>query len=369
MRKIFITIVCLLTMPLCLLAQNNTNDKTDFTDMDFLINSYDQSSEEFYLDIDALNKKEREKISALIDNELKKSDVDKDFYGAKTIVAFSLGNMTQAYSNVITALDNEKENGFLYYILGTIKLQAKEYQTSLQAYNSAIKYGFDYALTYKQRGKVKGYMDDFKGAIADYNSVIAKDSTDYEAYYLRGIAKNYLKDYNGAAIDLTKTITLNDTSASAYNYRGVVYTNVEDYGSALKDFEKALKIDNNHPYTYNNIGLIKQKLGDNKGAIEFFSKAISLDASHADAYFNRGKSKYELEEYSGAKEDISSSIQLNYSNPEAHYYLALCLIKQKGKKSNKELEDSICNELNVAAGMNHKEAKNLLNALCSKGEK
>src|SRR5574344_2408684 len=109
MRKIFITTFCLLARPFCLLAQNDTEDKADFTDMDFLINSYDQSSEGFYLDIDALSKKEKEKISSLIDAELMKKDFDKDFYGAKTVVAFSLGNMTQAYSNVITALTNEKE--------------------------------------------------------------------------------------------------------------------------------------------------------------------------------------------------------------------------------------------------------------------
>lgn len=333
-----------------------------------LILPYKKNNKMFYSSISILNKIDIKKILELIDKELLEKEPIKELYAIKSIINYSNGSLNDSYSDLTTAIENEKENGFLYYILGGIKQKGKEYISAVSSYNSAILYNYKDIDVYKQRAVSKGFLDDFSGAIDDYNTIIKKKPNDYEAYYLRAIAKNYLRDYNGAIYDLNKSISINDTFASAYNYRAVVYANVEDYASALLDFYKTLSIEPNHPFTHNNIGLALVHSGQSIKAEKYFSRAIELDPKHADAYYNRAKLRFNSGDISKSKSDFLKSIELNFKNPDAHYHLALIYIKEKNKFPNKKLEEKICNELKIASEMNHEKAQALLLELCHKDD-
>lgn len=331
-----------------------------------LIVPYRKNNKMFYNSISVLNKSDIKKIIELIDKELSVKEPIKELYAIKSIINYCNENFNDSYSDLTIAIENEKENGFLYYLLGVIKQKGKEYPSAVASYNSAIHYGNKDIEVYKQRAVSKGFLDDFSGAIDDYNTIIKKNPNDYEAYYLRAIAKNYLRDYNGAISDLNKSISINEKFASSYNYRAIVYANVEDYASALLDFYKTLSIEPNHPFTHNNIGLALVHSGQSIKAEKYFTKAIELDPKHADAYYNRAKLRFKNEDIAKAKSDFLKSIELNFENPDAHYHLALIYIKEKYKYPSTRLEGKICNELEIASEMKHEKAQALLQEICHK---
>lgn len=333
-----------------------------------LVVGYRQNNKDFLSSSKLLNSSDVKKVIELIDKELQDKEPLKELYAIKSIINFSQNNLNDSYSDLTTALENENENGFLYYLLGEIKLKRKEYISAVSSYNTSIHYGYEDIEVYKQRAVGKGFINDFSGAIEDYNIVLKNQPENYEVYYLRSIAKNYLRDYSGALSDLNRSIKLNDKFASAYNYRGIIYINVGDYASALMDFYKTLSLEPNHPFTHNNIGLAQIHSGQSTKAEKYFTKAIELDPEHADAYYNRGKLRLNNKDLSGAKSDLLKSINLNYQNPDAHYQLALTYLQEKNKEKNKKLEEKICSELEVASKMNHPEATKLLNEICHKEE-
>lgn len=345
-----------------------TENKDFYNAIETLIQFYEKENKAFFTSLFILNQKDVKKIIVAIDSSFAKEGYSEKLYAIKSIVNYSQNNFNDAYSDLITAIDKEQKNGFLYSLLGEIKLKRKEYISAVASYNSALLYGNNDIEVYKKRAVAKGFLDDFFGAIEDYNIIIAKNPKDFETYYLRAIAKNYLKDYNGAISDLNIAIKLKDTFPSAYNYRGIVYINLGDYASALMDFYKTLSINPNHPFTYNNIGISLVSSGQSIKAEQFFNKAIELDPKHADAYYNRGKLLFNKSDISKAKSDFLKSIELHFQNPDAHYHLALIYIQEKYKFPNKKLDEKICSELEIASKMNHPKAQVLLKQICQKAE-
>ncbi len=333
-----------------------------------LVSFYEKDSKNFLTAFSILNNKDCQTIITVIDSALNKEDYPKQLHAVKSLIYYSQKKYTEAYTDLIPAIENEPANGFLYFLFGEIKLRRKEYLSSLASYNAAIEYGYLDIEVYKKRAVARGFIDDFKGAIEDYNTILLKDPRDFEIFYLRAIAKNYLKDYQGAIEDFNQSIKLNDSFPSAYNYRGIVYINTGDYGSALIDFYKTLELDPKHPFTHNNIGISYIKSGQNANAEPFFTKAIALDSKHADAYYNRGKLLLKKGDLKKAKADLLKALELNFENPDAHFHLALVYIQENAKKRNKKLDKMICQELETAANMNHPKAQELLQKLCEKIE-
>jgi tetratricopeptide (TPR) repeat protein len=340
------------------------DQKKNFDAVNSLIYAYKLSNGGFLHSLLKLSNTDKKKLLQAVATEFAKEDTVVDLYPVRGFLNYSINNLNEAHSDFITSLVNEPENEYLYFIFGETKLKRKEYLSAVVSYNSAIFYGYNDLIVYKQRALSKGFIDDFKGAIEDYNHILKQTPNDYEIYYLRGIAKNYLRDYNGALSDLNKAIKINSNFASAYNYRGIVYGNKDDYPAALMDFDKTLLLSPNHPFTFNNIGLAQVKVGQNSKALTFFTKAIELDHTHADPYYNRGKLKFDKGDIKGAKEDLIRTIELNFHNPDAHYHMALIYIHEKTINSKKKLEDKICSELDIASRMNHLKAQELFNQLC-----
>lgn len=337
-----------------------------------LINSYNLDKYAFFNSLPLINQRDLNIIIQNIDNGFSNEEFEKHLYPIKAMINYTFKNYNDAYTDLVTALELDSENGLLHFLLGEIKLERKEYISALSYYNSAIFYKEASTQTFKKRAIAKGFMNDFNGAINDYNYILELEPNNHEIYYLRAIAKNYLSDYNGAINDLNKAIGLNDTFASAYNYRGIVYINLDDYTSALFDFNQTLILNPNHPFTHNNIGLALYKTGQFNKAIEFFTKAISLDSKHADPYYNRGKLILERNDYKKAKPDIIKTLELNHHNPDAHFLLALIYIQEKKNEKKKRprlrLDDMICEELKIASEMNHSKATELFNETCQKIE-
>lgn len=334
----------------------------------YLFKAYEEDIESFIPVFELFTPKTLSKIENTLHNITYEDGYDKRIHSVMAFIYYSQKDFNKTYNELLVSMDNEKNNPYLYYLYGNIKLSRKEYLSAIASYNSSESNGFNNPAMFKQRGIAKGFTEDFKGAIEDYNKAIHYNDKDKEIYYLRGIAKNFIGDNNSALNDLNHAIKLDNTYASAYNYRGIIHTKLEDYANAIFDFQKTLELDSKHPYTHNNLGLAMLRSNHGAASQPFFTKAIELDSRHSDAYYNRARTYYIQKDYKRALKDLDKSLSLNDQNPDAHYIYALCLIRSNSGKRLQRLGSSICSRLETAANMSHPKAISLLDKICIKIE-
>jgi len=182
----------------------------------------------------------------------------------------------------------------------------------IEGYNKAIEINQRDALTYYNRGVVKGSLGEYRGAIEEYNKAIEINPNFTEAYFNRGIIKGELGDYRGAIEEYNKAIEINPKLAEAYYGRGFAKGGLSDYRGAIEDYNKAIKINPKDATAYYNRGTIKGKLGDYRGALKDYNEAINKNPKYAEAYYNSGLAKIEWGEKKRGCLDLSRAGELGF---------------------------------------------------------
>jgi len=199
----------------------------------------------------------------------------------------------------------------IYFEEGKEKVEAKDYQGAIEAFDKALEINPSSAIAYQKRGQVKCDLVDFQGAIDDFNKAILIDKDWWGFYFYRGNAKKSLKDYKGAIDDYDRVIEMNPASEEAYHNSAISKSEIKDYQGAIHDYNKVIDIDSSWWAYYLGRGNAKKSIEDFHGAIEDFTKVIELKPDYKTAYQNRGNAKSELKDYKGAIEDFSKAISID----------------------------------------------------------
>lgn len=178
--------------------------------------------------------------------------------------------------------------------------------------------------------------------------------------------------------------------AQAYNNLGSYYLENKQSKKALENYNKAIALRADYSDAYSNRGALYGNLNQSQKAIKDLNKAIELKP-HADAYFNRANEWMKLKQTSRAISDYQNSIRLK-QNPDTYTNLAFAYL-QSGELSQgiENLEKAIrldrnfdrayyllgmvywrskeqqkaCNAMTKASQLGNKQAKQLLQEICS----
>ena len=167
----------------------------------------------------------------------------------------------------------------IYYYLGAIENQLKNYKKVIEYMNTAVEF---------------------------YNSgPIYNDKYKDDIYFNLAYAQRKLNQDSAALVNYTKVIEIDDSYSSAYNNRGLIKRDNEDLYGAIDDFTNAIEESfsfsgqlNAEPGAlsfdstslglyYNNRGITKEKLGDKEGACDDWSKGKSYNHSSATSNYRR----------------------------------------------------------------------------------
>ena len=232
----------------------------------------------------------------------------------KAIELQKVGNLTEARSIYLEALQIEPNNHQLYKILSSLEYQNRDFDKSLKYIDKAIQFNKNSAELYSIKGfylyksnKEKEAKELFEKAlkldannidallnlgvilkennetlkaINFFDKIISLDENNYKALVNRAYIKIDVRNYQDALKDINKVLSLNKKYFNGYLMRGTIYKELKNFDKSLDDFEFLINSKNDcEDQIYNgakfNKGLLDLLLGNFKDGwanYEFRSK-------------------------------------------------------------------------------------------------
>ncbi len=187
---------------------------------------------------------------------------------------------TQIYRNYETlwlaTLKHNPNSWLAYYNLGTMHLDAENYEPALHYFDQALQVHPKLALAYTNRGRVHMHYQQYEQALREFNTAL-------------GIDPRSFRDWAN---------------------RGDVYFHLGQYQQALHDYDTALKIKPEYVKVHNNKGIIYLTIKQHNQALDAFNLAIQYDSTYSAAYVNRGQVYSEIQRLPDACQDWAKACQL-----------------------------------------------------------
>lgn len=161
------------------------------------------------------------------------------------------GNISEAISDLTTAIDAGNATVEMYILRGEAYMQSANYREALSDFNSAIEMDQVNAIAYYDRALLNMRLEDYATALSDINNALAAQTAKPSAvlqvrdlYAKRGQLNLWLKNWEGAVADYTNSLARPDgvVSPSVYAERAEAYTQLGNYADAINDYASAIRV-------------------------------------------------------------------------------------------------------------------------------
>ena len=234
------------------------------------------------------------------------------------LVLHQQGLFSEAHAIYEKILKIQPQHFDALQLLGTIAIQAKNYEECVNLLTKALEVKTNYAPAHYNLGIALHELKHFEEAIVSFNKAISLKPNYINAYNGLGCALKELNQFEAAVSSFDKAIGLNANSAETYTSRGTDLLDLKQFDAAIVSFDKAISLDPNDTDAYINRGVALHELKRLDEAIWSYDKAISLNPNDADTYTNRGVTLNELKRYEDALSNYDHAIQLNPDHAEAY---------------------------------------------------
>lgn len=155
---------------------------------------------------------------------------------------------------------------------GNKLIEQERYQEAFDAYNTALEYDPNSAITYMYRGTAQQYLGKTTEAMQDFDNATTLDPNERRAWTAKALLYIEFENYTQAERAATRAIEVTQTSsnkafADAYLVRGFVQNRLEKYESALRDFDMAITFEperkdlwEHKAYSLTNLGRLQEAL-------------------------------------------------------------------------------------------------------------
>jgi Tfp pilus assembly protein PilF len=176
----------------------------------------------------------------------------------------------------LKALNQDERSGMAWYVLAVAREKAGDFDSSLKAYQSALKLLPNHAEVANDLGRLAFRMG------------------------MKDVAEQLFRRYLEAHPESTGTVS-NLVSC------------VRDQGrpdEAIDILKAAIKVCPTDASLWNTVGTIMSEKGDPKTAVIFFEEALRLDPEHAHAHYNRGNAHLEMHDLQTALAECETAISV-----------------------------------------------------------
>jgi len=222
------------------------------------------------------------------------------------------------------SMNSARHEAYVYYQLGNVALQQKNYAQAIVEYTTAIEIYPGLSAVYRNRGAAYYELKEFNEAIADFlkaDQLASTDSSSFinmiqQAALLEGARPVFQQGLNDmhhnndaqAIVEYSKAIEICPVMAEAYYSRGIAYYKLNDPIKAMADVNKAGEL--GFPVKSDLIISIKDS-GNIPKSIEDLTQAIQINPTDARLYFRRGLCYKKQHNYAQAIADETTAIGLN----------------------------------------------------------
>ena len=170
---------------------------------------------------------------------------------------------------------------------------------ALVDYETVIRIDPDYPSSYFKRGMIYHQQKNYEAAIADFTFLLAEDQfTETKGIIFKGVQQN-----EGGLASFSGITTMNQMKSDVFHARALSYTRLGEMEMALSDFEHAINENNNEPNYYVNRGLLQLELKDTTMAKVDFISALEIKPGFKPAIYNLSKISTEKER-DGLKKEL-----------------------------------------------------------------
>ena len=390
---------------------NIKNEKWDGKEY-YLIAEIVADPNEVIKSVDSL-RRDRESVRDLTEAKRKADELIIEVSKLKKEIELAKGNLKNQKQN-----DYTNKVKFLSAIdwlqRGCSFIISKNYKDAIESLNNAIELNPQYYDAYIMRGITYMTLRDSGLGIKDFDKAIELYPKSSAAYSSRAVLYASLKNYPQALKDSNKAIELEPKNADEYLSRSLLYFLMGNFQLALKDIDYAIEQEPKSvflgAYAYATRGCINVSLNKYEDAVKNFDKAIELNQTFGRefiepewgrgfknltvssindmAYEGRGRAHLGLMNYKLAIEDLNKVTKDGqFNDPQNYLYRGVAFfglgnyqlaIKDFDKyielaptfaetyywramaHAHLNNEQSMINDLKVAARLGHPKAQELL---------
>ena len=187
------------------------------------------------------------------------------------------GKLSEAQKIYSSLIKKNKNNGQLYFLLGTSFLQTKKYDLAIKNLDRSIKLNPKISDSYNNIGIALVEIGDYENAIKNYDKALNLNINHVDCYVNKAIALKNLKLFEQSLECFENAIKSNDKNFKAYNGLGNLYKGLKKLPLSLENYNLALKINPNYSDALINKATVLKELKQYQFAIDNFIKAFSLN--------------------------------------------------------------------------------------------
>ncbi len=188
---------------------------------------------------------------------------------------------------------------------GYSRLEAGDYQGSMEAYSKSIELEPTHAVAYENRGVAYSRLGDQEAALADFKKALSMHDPKVplrDTYREMGVAYYRMGRTDDAVASWQKGLNKAPGDASLLNNLAVAYMNRKQYDEAESAAQKAAAADPKMPEALNTLGELSMIRKEYAAAADYFVRAIKRDPEKASRYWNAAMAFEKLKKYDKALE-------------------------------------------------------------------
>ena len=189
----------------------------------------------------------------------------------------------RSIQNYSVKIENEPENGTLYFARGMDFMQIQDYENAIKDFNRAIELNPDMLVGYFARALLLTGKVEYDYQLSDRSAFSDMPNSNQFRFLDNVSGKPKLPEISIKSVK---------------------------YDEILRDYEEIIRIDPDFIYAYYNRAEIFTIEKDYRAAIADYSKAIEIESQFAEAYFNRGISRLAIGETSEGLDDLRKAGEL-----------------------------------------------------------
>lgn len=171
-----------------------------------------------------------------------------------------------------------------------------------------------------------------------------------DTYFGKGQYEEAIQAYN-------RVLENNPTNVKALYNRGRSYEEVGNLDEAEKDFKSALNEDNKNIQVLLSLSNLYQKKKQHEMALQYADYAVEIPGAPAMAYFLKGRAYHQLGNTKNALTEYNAAIKMDPESGQTYYYRGMLKLATNNKSGG-------CKDLNLAAGLDHAQAKSAMEQHC-----
>jgi tetratricopeptide (TPR) repeat protein len=224
--------------------------------------------------------------------------------------------------------------------VGVVLLDQEKYEEAIEALGRAVEADPDNALNYSDRGRARAALGNREKAVEDLSNAIELDPDFYWNYIDRGRQYLQLHRLKDAELDFTRAIRLDPQLFLPYVYRAGLYDRLDRRTEAIADYNRALQLNPEYIFAHAPLGILHYLEKHWKSAAEAFQQAYEHEPEEPTYALLAALSWMQLEEQetlqSYLREKLVDFPEDSWPRRIARYYLNPALEARTVTAANRE---------------------------------